>query len=138
MKDLRAENIIAKAVFFTRENTAAKDILYALLSAQITVMPVTDSEDNVVGVITEFDLLKALKCRKDLCDTTVWELMTNGAITAEVSATVSELVNIMTEKNIHRLPITKEGKLVGIVARPDILKSQLNALSMRSMDADAL
>jgi CBS domain-containing protein len=44
----------------------------------------------------------------------------------ELDATVSEIVNIMTEKNIHRLPITKEGKLVAIVARPDILKSQIN------------
>jgi|GEM_PF-5240750 hypothetical protein len=49
-----------------------------------------------------------------------------GAITADVSATVSEIAAIMTEKNIHRLPITKEGELVGIAARPDILKSQMN------------
>ena len=126
MKDLRAETIMVKAVFFTRESTAAKDILHVLLSAQITGMPVTDSEDNVVGVITEFDLLKALQSGKDLWDKAVWELMTKGAITADVSATASEIVNIMTEKNIHRLPITREGKLVGIVARPDILKSQMN------------
>ena len=118
MKDLRAETIMVKAVFFTRESTAAKDILHVFLTARITGMPVTDSEDNVVGVITEFDLLKALKSGKDLWDTAVWELMTKGAITADVSATVSEIANIMTEKNIHRLPITKEGKLVGIVARP--------------------
>ncbi|MGA2224254.1 MAG: CBS domain-containing protein [Syntrophobacteraceae bacterium] len=126
MKELRAETIMVKAVFFTRESTAAKDILHVLLSAQITGMPVTDSEDNVVGVITEFDLLKALQSGKDLWDKAVWELMTKGAITADVSATASEIVNIMTEKNIHRLPITREGKLVGIVARPDILKSQMN------------
>jgi CBS domain-containing protein len=126
MKELRAETIMVKAVFFTKESTAAKDILHVLLSAQITGMPVTDSEDNVVGVITEFDLLKALQSGKDLWDKAVWELMTKGAITADVSATASEIVNIMTEKNIHRLPITREGKLVGIVARPDILKSQMN------------
>ena len=126
MKDLRAETIMVKAVFFTRESTAAKDILHVFLTARITGMPVTDSEDNVVGVITEFDLLKALKGGKELWDTPAWELMTKGAITADVSATASEIVNIMTEKNIHRLPITREGKLVGIVARPDILKSQMN------------
>jgi CBS domain-containing protein len=126
MKDLRAESIMVKAVFFTRESTAAKDILHVLLSAQITGMPVTDSEDNVVGVITEFDLLKALQSGEDLWGKAVRELMTKGAITADVSATASEIVNIMTEKNIHRLPITREGKLVGIVARPDILKSQMN------------
>jgi CBS domain-containing protein len=126
MKDLRAETIMVKAVFFTRESTAAKDILHVLLSAQITGMPVTDSEDNVVGVITEFDLLKALRSGEDLWGKAVRELMTKGAITADVSATASEIVNIMTEKNIHRLPITREGKLVGIVARPDILKSQMN------------
>jgi CBS domain-containing protein len=138
MKDLRAETIMVKAVFFTRESTAVKDILHVLLSANITGMPVTDSEDNVVGVITEFDLLKAVKSGKDLWDTAVWELMTKGAITADVSATGSEIIDIMMEKNIHHLPITKEGKLVGIVARPDILKSQMKSLNIRSMKADAL
>ncbi len=138
MKDLRAETIMVKAVFFTRESTAAKDILHALLGADIMGMPVTDSEDNVVGVITQFDLLKAVKNGRDLWDTSVWELMTKRAITADVSATVSEIAAIMTEKNIRCLPITKDGKLVGIVARPDILKSQMKSLNIRSMKADAL
>ena len=105
MKDLRAETIMVKAVFFTRESTAAKDILHVLLSAHITGMPVTDSEDNVVGVITEFDLLKALQCGKDLWDTAASELMTKGAITADVSATASEIANIMTEKTSTACPL---------------------------------
>lgn len=126
MKDLRAESIMVKPVVCTRESTAAKDVVHVLLSGHFTGVPVTDSEDKVVGVITEFDLLKALKGGKDLAGTVVGELMSKGAITADVSASVSEIVSIMTEKNILRLPITKEGKLVGVVARPDILRSQLD------------
>ena len=124
MEHLRAENIMVKAVFFTRESTAAKDILHALLSANITGMPVTDSEDNIVGVVTEHDLLEALRDGKDLCDIAVCELMTKEVITADVSTTVSEIANIMMEENIHCLPVTKAGKLVGVVARQDILKRQ--------------
>ncbi len=39
---------------------------------------------------------------------------------------VSEVVATMKKKNIIRLPITREGKLAGIVARCDILKSQMD------------
>ena len=55
---------------------------------------------------------------------------TKGAITGDVSATVSEIAAIMTEKTIHRLPITEEGELVEIAARPDILKSQPESLNI--------
>ncbi|MEN6438451.1 MAG: CBS domain-containing protein [Syntrophobacter sp.] len=126
MKDLRAESIMVKHVVCTRESTPARDIILALLGGHFSGVPVTDSENRVVGVITEFDLLKALKEGKDLANTAVGVLMSKKAITADVNAPISEIVNIMTDENILRLPITKGGKLVGVVARPDILKSQLD------------
>jgi CBS domain-containing protein len=126
MKDLRAKSIMVKPVVCTKESTVARDIVFVLLSGHFTGVPVTDSEDRVVGVITEFDLLKALKGGKNLADTAVGELMSKAAITADVNVPVSEIVTIMTEKNILRLPITREGKLVGVIARPDVLKSQLD------------
>ncbi len=126
MKDLRAESIMTQPVICTRESTAAKEVVHVLLSGHFSGVPVLDSHDRVVGVITEFDLLNALKAGKDLSSTLVGEVMTKGAITADASATISEIVSIMTEKNILRLPITRQGALVGVVARPDILRSQLD------------
>jgi CBS domain-containing protein len=47
----------------------------------------------------------------------------NTAITADVETPVSELITLMTDPHIMRLPITEEGKLVGVVARGDVLKT---------------
>ncbi len=126
MRDLRAESVMVKPVVCTRETTPARDIVLALLGGHFSGVPVTDNENRVVGVITEFDLLKALKEGKDLAETAVGALMSKKAITADVNVPLSEIVDIMTDANIHRLPITKDGRLVGVVARPDILKSQID------------
>lgn len=125
MKDVTAEFIMTRPVVCARESTRAKDVVFMLLNSHFTGVPVTDSANNVIGVITEFDILKGLKSGKELAHAVVGDLMTRGAITADVNTPVGEIVDIMTEKNILRLPITREGKLVGIVARPDILRSQL-------------
>ncbi len=126
MRDLNAESVMVKPVVRTREDAPAKDVALMLLGGHYTGMPVTDSEEKVVGVITEFDLLKALMEGKDLSRISAKDVMTKGAVTADVSTTVSKLTSIMTEMNILRLPITRDGRLVGIVARPDILRSQLD------------
>ena len=125
MRGLNAESIMVKPVICTRENASAKDVALLLLSGHYTGMPVTDREERVVGVISEFDLLKALKDGMNLAKLFARDVMTKEPITADVSTPVSKLTSMMMEKNILRLPITREGKLVGIVARPDILRSQL-------------
>ena len=125
MRDLKAEGIMVKPVVCTREDARAKDVALLLLSGHYTGMPVTDREQKVVGVITEFDLLRALTQGKNLANTVARDVMTREAITADVGTPVSTLVSMMMENHILRLPITREGKLVGIVARPDILRSQL-------------
>lgn len=56
------------------------------------------------------------------------EIMTSPAITVREDVPVSEIANILTEKNISRVPVTDQlGKLLGIVAKADI--AQLSCLS---------
>ena len=46
-------------------------------------------------------------------------------VTADVDTTVSELIKIMTDVAVIRLPITAKGKLIGVVARCDVLRSMM-------------
>jgi CBS domain-containing protein len=84
-------------------------------------MPVTDDEGKVIGVITELDILNAVLEGKELVKITTGDIMTSDPITVDVSTPLPEIVKIMKEKNIIRLPVTENGKLVGVVARCDIL-----------------
>jgi len=123
MKDLTALDIMVRPVVSARRGASARDIALQLLTGLYSGMPVTDEEGRVVGVVTELDLLKAVEEGRELVKTTAEEIMHTEVITADVDTPVSELLKLMTDKNIIRLPITDKDRLVGVVARCDILKT---------------
>ena len=123
MKTLKAAQIMVRPVVSARKNATARDIALQLLAGYYSGMPVTDDEGHVIGVVTEFDLLEAVQAGKDLTKTTADEIMTTEVVTADLETPVSELIKIMTDEQVIRLPITAKGKLVGVVARCDVLKT---------------
>jgi CBS domain-containing protein len=118
-----AAEIMTRPVISARENASARDVALQLMTGLFSGMPVTNEEGKVVGIITELDLLKAVRDDKELVRTTAKDIMTPDAVTAREDATVEEFIGIMEEFNIIRLPIVKDDKLVGIVSRSDILRS---------------
>jgi CBS-domain-containing membrane protein len=123
LKTLKAAQIMVRPVVSARKNATARDIALQLLAGYYSGMPVTDDEGHVIGVVTEFDLLEAVQAGKDLTKTTADEIMTTEVVTADLETPVSELIKIMTDEQVIRLPITAKGKLVGVVARCDVLKT---------------
>ena len=92
---------------------------------QLSGLPVVDSEKVLVGILTEFDLIRALRAGKDLEVTTVDDLMTRDVISVEVDAPVDEVMEIMERERIIRVPVVSDGKLAGVVSRSDILQAVL-------------
>lgn len=121
MKNLKASDVMVRPVVAARKNAPARDVAFQFLNGFYSGMPVTDEEGKVIGVITELDILEAVLAGKELVKTTAGDLMTAEPITADVETPLTDIVKIMKQKNIIRLPVTKDGKLVGIVARCDIL-----------------
>jgi len=125
MKGLKASYIMVRPVVSARESASGRDIALQLLTGLYSGMPVTDDQGHVIGVVTEFDLVEAMQTGKELNKTTAEEIMTKEVVTADLDTPVSELVKIMTNKHVIRLPITAKGKLVGVVARCDVLKTMM-------------
>lgn len=123
MMELKAKDIMTRPVLSARKNALARDIALQLLSGLFSGMPVTEDDGSVVGMVTEFDLLGNICEGKELSKLTAEEIMTKDIVTADLNTPVREILNIMLDKNIIRLPITEDGRLVGIVARCDILKA---------------
>ncbi|MPZ91431.1 MAG: CBS domain-containing protein [Actinobacteria bacterium] len=105
-------------------------------------MPVVDAEGNVVGMISERDLAHALgsplvrlavrryshgsQPREGSISQSqrrARDIMSAPAIVAAPEATVSELARLMVENHLNRLPIIKDGQLVGVVTRGDVLRA---------------
>jgi predicted transcriptional regulator len=121
MKDLKASDVMVRPVVAARKNAPARDVVFQFLNGFYSGMPVTDDEGTVIGVVTELDILNAVLGGKELVKITAGDIMTSDPVTVDVGTPLTELVKIMKEKNIIRLPVTENGKLVGIVARCDIL-----------------
>ncbi|WP_054032111.1 CBS domain-containing protein [Desulfatitalea tepidiphila] len=123
MKDLKASDVMVRPVVAAKKNAQARDVALQLLDGLYSGMPVTDDNDAVIGVVSELDILDAVLKEKQLEKITAGEIMTPNPVTADVATPLADIVKLMKKKNIIRLPITAEGKLVGVVARCDILKT---------------
>ena len=119
----KASEIMTRPVVSARENASARDVALQLMTGHFSGMPVTNDDGKVVGIVTEFDILKAVQDGKELGRTTAKDIMTQDVATAKEDATVEEFLLLMEEFHILRLPIVKDDKLVGIVSRSDILRS---------------
>jgi CBS domain-containing protein len=121
MKNLKASDVMVRPVVAAKKNASARDVVFQFLNGCYSGMPITDEEGKVIGVITELDILDAVLEGKELVKITAGDIMTPNPITADVATPLNHVVKIMKEKNIIRLPVTENGKLVGILARCDIL-----------------
>ena len=117
-----AKELMNRIVTAATRKTNARDLTVKLLSGMYSGLPVVD-EGKVVGVVTEFDLLKTIKEGKSLQYVTAEDIMTKEPICVEGDTHVDEIIKLMTEHNIIRVPVVKEGNLIGVISRSDILAS---------------
>lgn len=134
-----------------REDEPLVAALRTLLERQVSGAPVVNAAGELVGVISEHDLLE---WQADLVDRltaeppgdpaeyarrleseTVGQVMSRPARTIEESASLSEAIRLFRERRNRRLPVTSGDRLVGIVTRGDVLKA-MGAQWERSTGAD--
>jgi CBS domain-containing protein len=131
---MEAQDIMTKTVLAAREHTTVKDVAARLLADWFNTMPVVDIEGRIKGVITEYDILKALREGRDLAVTLARDIMTPNPVTAREDTSVEELIRIIEENNFFAIPVEKDGFLVGMVARSDIIRTQIEPEFMIGMD----
>lgn len=135
-------NLMTEKVIALREDTDIKEAARLLSENRISGMPVIDMEGRVIGVISEADILASVGIKREskikdilrhLTGETVIsvkrgqrvrEIMTSPAITIGPDEDIRDAGRILEEKRIKRLPVVdREGKLIGIISRADIIKA---------------
>ncbi len=101
-----AKEVMNKIVTAATVKTNGRDLAVKLLSGMYSGLPVVE-EGKVVGVVTEFDLLKAVNEGKDLQHIFAEDIMTKDPICVEEETSVEEIIKLMTEKNIIRVPVVR-------------------------------
>ena len=120
--DFMSINVVA-----AKENLVASEISARLLVGEFNGVPVIDDNQKVIGIVTTIDILKALREGKSLSNITARDIMTPNPSVAKKDSSIEEIMDIMIGKEIELVPVVQEdGKLIGVVARLDILRQKLN------------
>jgi len=115
-----------------------RDVQYGLRSTKADVlasqmiegfggMPIVDDDRRLVGIVTEFDLLDALDRGLLLSELTAQQIMTGFPISARKDMDAQRLIHLLKTNHLIRVPVVdQEDRLIGVVARRDILRSYLS------------
>jgi CBS-domain-containing membrane protein len=112
-------DIMTTDVVTTTGDVAVDDIAAELRKRGIGGLPVVDERGILIGMVSEYDVIS--KRGK-----TVRDIMSRGVISVGDEASASQVTSLMGLHGIRRVPIVREGRLVGIVTRSDLLRLYSN------------
>jgi CBS domain-containing protein len=119
---LTASDIMTDELATIRPTAPIEDAIDLLLNKEISGLPVTDDDGYLVGIITEFALL-AMVYDQQVKNHTVEQHMTRELITVNADDPISRVADLCIVHRVRRLPVMRHGRLVGIIARRDVLKA---------------
>jgi CBS domain-containing protein len=118
---MHAKDVMSTDVMTIRQDTKIKDIIWLLVQHRITGLPVVSEDMQLVGMVTEKDILKMLYERKPNVKS-AGDLMSSNIESFDENDNLMEVFKALVENNYRRVPILSEGKLAGIISRADIIR----------------
>jgi CBS domain-containing protein len=95
-----------------------------LASRNIGSMPICGDDDRLKGMVTDRDIVvKVVSEGRDPASVTAGDLAQGEIVTVDVDASVEDALNTMSERQIRRLPVIENQRLVGVVAQADLARS---------------
>ncbi|GAB4331128.1 MAG: hypothetical protein Kow0099_02260 [Candidatus Abyssubacteria bacterium] len=145
---LLAKDIMTREVITVELSASVRELSKLLTERRITGVPVVDSEQRLVGMVSMRDLIReqvlALGATPEYHEISelfssalyteesegmsykhLWveEIMSRDLHTAEESTPIREICDIMCAYRLHRVPILRNGKVIGIVTATDIIRA---------------
>jgi CBS domain-containing protein len=145
---MQAKDVMSTAVLSVLANATVFEAAELLISGRVSAMPVVSEQDELVGIVSEADLMRRVEIgtaprhgwlHRLLSDDSakardyihahsqhVSDVMTRDVVTLAADATLSEVAEKMQAHNIKRLPVVEDGRLIGIVSRADLLRALMS------------
>jgi CBS domain-containing protein len=160
---MRAMDVMTTNVITVEPNTSVQELATLLSERGISGVPVVDSDNRLVGVATEGDLLhraetgterRIQRRRSRWLDTfvsdqeaardyvkahgrVVREIMTRDVISVSDTTELADIATLLETKRIKRVPVLRDGKLVGIVSRANLVRALAMTKSEPAIQADS-
>jgi len=153
-----ASDIMTHSAYAVAADAPLSHVVRLMNEHHVSGVPVVDAKGAVIGIVTEGDLLRRVETGTDDSKPSwfarvlmpgreagkyvmthsrrVRDVMTADVITVAEDAPLADIVGLMLKKHIKRLPIVREGRLVGIVSRSDLVRKLGDAMQEREVSAD--
>ncbi len=122
--ELLAEDAMKCGLLTVGVDTPLYDAMDMIGKHHITGLPVVDDALNLVGIITEKDVLDCID-NPEAIAATVEPFMTRDVVTFDRKANLRDICACLTENSFHRVPILDGRRLVGVISRSDILRNRI-------------
>lgn len=119
---LKAKDIMIDHVVCVQKDTPVLKAIKLMVKNNITGIPVVEDDMSLVGMVSEQDILRLFHTFTDEKDRAVSDFMTQPAVYFEVEEPALDICYCLRDYTIRRVPITSNGKVVGIISRSDIIK----------------
>lgn len=127
-KKMSASLFMQTDVYYYPKNATGDKLATAVTMGGFGSVPIVDQGKKLVGIVSEFDLLKAIREGRELEKVTAEEIMTPNPISVTEETPSDAIIQLLQEKHLIRVPVVdKNGILVGVVARRDILQGYLKS-----------
>ena len=117
-----AKGIMAPAVISVSPDTPLEEAMEIIIENKITGLPVIDDEGFLVGIISEADRLRKALDSSSESELIVSDHMTSGVITVNEDTSLTQITDILMRLGIRRVPVMRNGSVVGIVSRRDLIR----------------
>lgn len=161
---MRAGDVMTTDVITVAPETSVQDLAALLANHGISGVPVVDSANNLVGLVSEGDLLQRTETgterrtqrrrarwldvflasdRNSARDyvrshaRTVQDVMTRDVITVTETTELDEVANLLETKRVKRVPVVRDGKVIGIVSRANLMRALAATKMPPAIDTDA-
>ena len=141
---MQAKDIMSSPVITVSSDSDVRETARKLLDNRISAVPVIDNAGKLVGIISEGDLMRREETGTQRPSSwwlsffldperqtrsyikshsrRVSDVMTSHVVTVNEDTPLDEIADILSRKRIKRVPVLREGALVGIVSRADLLR----------------
>jgi predicted transcriptional regulator len=132
-------DVMSTRLLCVRRDSSLKDLAALLVRNRIGGVPVVEGDGRVLGIVSESDLQPAREGVPARPQRTAADIMTRPVVTIGEGDTVTQAARVLLRHRIKRAPVLREGVIVGMVTRGDLLRPYLRTdLEIRADVEEAL
>lgn len=128
---MRARDVMSDGVKSIAADATVLEAAELLVRNRVSAMPVVDADGVMIGIVSEADLIgyadrgtaSATAAHDSANVPRVTDVMTSDIVTADENASLAEVAELMLKHAIKRVPIVRDGLVVGIVSRANLLQA---------------